>query len=224
MQLFRGPRAAEYRVGAKAVLPFAAVIATVGVLFGYLARTAGLSPLAAVLMSGTTFAGSAQFAAVAVLAAGGTAWAAVSASALLNARLLPLGLAIAPTLRGPLWKRLLLSQFVVDEAWAVAYTGEGRFSRERLVGSGVVLYATHVTGTAIGAAAATVPADLTTWGLDAAFPVLFVVLLWPHLLDLSRVAAALLGAIIALSLTPLTPPGIPVIAAAFACFLGAKVG
>src|SRR5437762_14316004 len=121
MQLFRGPRAAESRMGAKAVLPFAAVIATVGVLFGYLARTAGLSPLAAVVMSGTTFAGSAQFAAAAVLAAGGTAWAAVSASALLNARYVPLGLAIAPALRGRVWKRLLLAQFVVDEAWAVAY-------------------------------------------------------------------------------------------------------
>ena len=224
MQLFRGPRAAEYRVGAKAVLPFAAVIATVGVLFGYLARAAGLSPLAAVLMSGTTFAGSAQFAAVAVLAGGGTAWAAVSASALLNARYLPLGLAIAPALRGPFWKRLLLAQFVVDETWAVAYIGAGRFSRERLVGSGLVLYATHIAATAIGAVAATVPGDLSAWGLDSAFPALFVVLLWPHLRGLSRVAAALLGAMIALSLTPLTPPGIPVIAAAFACFLGAKGG
>src|SRR2546421_9064450 len=224
MQLFRGPRAAEYRVGAKAVLPFAAVIATVGVLFGYLARTAGLWPPAAVLMSGTSFAGSAQFAAVAVLAGGGTAWAAVSASALLNARYLPLGLAIAPALRGPLWKRLLLAQFVVDETWAVAYVGAGRFSRERLVGSGLVLYATHIASTAIGAVAATVPGDLSAWGLDSAFPALFVVLLWPHLRGLSRVAAALLGAMIALSLTPLTPPGIPVIAAAFACFLGAKGG
>ena len=109
-------------------------------------------------------------------------------------------------------------------AWAVAYIGEGRFSCERLVGSGVVLYATHTTATAIGAAAAAVPGDLSTSGLDAAFPALFVVLLWPYLRGISRVAAALLGAIIALSLTPLTPPGIPVVAAAFASFLGAKSG
>ena len=215
-------RQQDYCQGARAVAPLAVAIGAIGILFGYTATRAGFSPLAAVVMSGTTFAGSAQFAAVAVLAAGGTAWVAVSASALLNARYVPLGLAIAPALRGRVWKRLLLAQFVVDEAWAVAYIGEGRFSCERLVGSGVVLYATHTTATAIGAAAAAVPGDLSASGLDAAFPALFVVLLWPHLRGISRVAAALLGALIALSLTPLTPPGIPVVAAAFASFLRAK--
>jgi predicted branched-subunit amino acid permease len=224
MQLLRGEAAAEYRVGAKAVLPFAAVIATIGVLFGYLATAAGLSPLAAVLMSGTTFAGSAQLAAISVLAGGGTAGAAVSASALLNARYVPLGVAIAPALQGPFWKRLLLAQFVVDEAWAVAYLGEGRFSRKRLVGAGIVLYATHVAATALGTSAATLPGDPSAWGLDAAFPALFVILLWPHVGNVRRIAAAVLGATIALGLTPLTPPGIPVVAAGFASFLGAKGG
>jgi len=224
MQLFRGETVAEYRAGARAVLPFAAVIATVGVLFGYLATAAGLSPLAAVLMSGTTFAGSAQFAAVSVLAGGGTAGAAVTAAALLNARYVPLGVAIAPALQGSFWKRLVLAQFVVDEAWAVAYLGEGRFSHKRLVGAGVVLYATHVAATAIGTAAATLPGDPSAWGLDAAFHALFVILLWPHVQGVSRITAAVLGAIIALSLTPLTPPGIPVVAAAVASLLGAKGG
>src|SRR5256885_16834307 len=107
MQLFRGPRAAEYRVGVKAVLPFAAVIATVGVLFGYLARAAGLSPLAAVLMSGTTFAGSAQFVAVAGLPRRGPAGGAVRASAPPNARALPLGVRMAAAQRGPVCQRRL---------------------------------------------------------------------------------------------------------------------
>ena len=223
MQLFRGA-AAEYRVGARAVLPLAAVIATVGVLFGYLATVAGFSPLAAVLMSATTFAGSAQFAAVSVLAGGGTAAAAVTAAALLNARYVPLGIAIAPALQGPLWHRVLLAQFVVDEAWAVAYLGEGRFSRRRLVGAGVVLYTTHVAATALGTGVARLPGDPSAWGLDAAFPALFVILLWPHVRGVSRITAALLGAIVALGLTPLTPAGIPVVAAAVACLVGGKSG
>src|ERR1043166_6580255 len=119
MQLSRVP--AEYRAGAKAVLPLVAVIGSVGVVFGYLAAASGLSPVAAVVMSGTTFAGSAQFAAVSILANQGTTWTAVSSGALLNVRYVPLTIAVAPALRGPLWKRLALAQLVVDESCAVAY-------------------------------------------------------------------------------------------------------
>src|SRR5919199_2558283 len=79
----RSDRAA-YLAGARAVLPLTVVIAVLGVLFGYLARSAGLSPVAATVMSATTFSGSAQFAAVSILASGGTPSAAVSAAVLLN--------------------------------------------------------------------------------------------------------------------------------------------
>jgi len=55
--------------------------------FGVLARTAHFDVLAAVVMSATTFAGSAQIAAVSVLGAGGGIAAAVVAALLLNVRL-----------------------------------------------------------------------------------------------------------------------------------------
>jgi 4-azaleucine resistance transporter AzlC len=207
--------------GAKAVLPLAVAIGLLGVLFGYLAQTAGLSPLAATVMSATTFAGSAQFAAVSVLAAGGTVGAAAIAAVLLNARYVPMGVAIAPAFHGSIWRRLLLAQFVVDESWAVAYLGDGRFSSARLVGAGLVLYATHVSATAVGAVAGKLLGDPKAWGLDAAFPALFVVLLRPHVRSLSTRTAALLGAAIALALTPFAPPGIPVVGAAIASLAGA---
>jgi predicted branched-subunit amino acid permease len=59
-------------------------------------------------------------------------------------------------------------------------------------------------------------------GLDAAFPALFLALLAPLLRADGRVAiaAALIGAAIALTLTPLTPAGVPVIAATAACLVG----
>jgi predicted branched-subunit amino acid permease len=211
---------AEYWIGARAVMPLALAIGAVAVLFGYLATTAGVSPLGAVVMSGTTFAGSAQFAAVSVLATNGTVGAATSAASLLNARYIPMGAALAPALRGSAWKRFLMAQFVVDETWAVAYLGEGRFSPERLLGAGWVLYATHVSGTAVGAAAGDALGDPAGWGLDAAFPALFIILLWPHLGAASKRTAALLGAAIALALTPFTPPGIPLVGAAFASLIG----
>src|SRR3712207_9068779 len=43
------------------------ILAVFGVSFGVLAEAAGMGPLAPVVMSATTFAGSAQFAAVSIL-------------------------------------------------------------------------------------------------------------------------------------------------------------
>src|SRR5688572_22189729 len=75
-----------YLVGARAVLPIAAVITVLGMVLGLAARTAGFSPLAAAVMSATTFAGGAQFAAIAVFGDGGTIAAALATAVALNAR------------------------------------------------------------------------------------------------------------------------------------------
>jgi len=203
------------------VLPLAAAIAVLGVAFGALATSAGLSPIAAVAMSATTFAGSAQFAAVGILGAGGGVGAAVASAALLNARYAAMGVGLAPALRGGMWKRLLVAQLAVDETWAVASLGDGTFSEDRLVGAGLVLLAAHVTSTAVGAAAgASLAADPMAWGLDAAFPALFLVLLRPHLRQAEGCVAAALGAIIALALIPFAPAGVPIAAAASAALFG----
>ena len=51
-----------------------------------------------IVMSIIVFAGSAQFAVIAVLSAGGGPVAAVAAGVLLNLRFLPMGISIAPSL------------------------------------------------------------------------------------------------------------------------------
>src|SRR5204863_9949028 len=58
------------REGARAALPLAVVIGGFGVSFGVLARSAGTGALAPIVMSATTFAGSAQFAAASILGIG----------------------------------------------------------------------------------------------------------------------------------------------------------
>jgi 4-azaleucine resistance transporter AzlC len=211
-----------YLEGARAVSALAVAIAAFGVSFGVLARAAGLSPWAAVVMSATTLAGSAQFAAVSVLAAGGGAVVAVITGALLNARYAVMGLSAAAALAGPTWSRLLLSQLVVDESWAVSHRTDGTLDRERLIGAGLVLLGSHVTSTAVGAFGLGGLADPTTLGLDAAFPAMFLVLLRPHLgRPVARWVAAL-GAALALSLVPLVPPGVPIVAAAGAAVVGMR--
>jgi len=212
---------ASWQAGARAVLPLAAAIAVLGVSFGALATAAGLTPAAAAVMSATTFAGSAQFAAVSILGAGGGVGAAVGAAALLNARYAAMGLGLVPGVRGGPWKRILVACLAVDESWAVSWLDGGRFSQERLVGAGLVLFAAHVGSTALGAATGRqLFTDPAVWGLDAAFPALFLVLLGPHVQHRDGRLAAAFGAAIALALIPFAPAGAPVVAAASASLVG----
>jgi 4-azaleucine resistance transporter AzlC len=215
-----GSPARRYRDGARAVAPLAVAVLGFGISFGLLARSAGMGWLAPIVMSATTFAGSAQFAAVSIVGAGGTVAAAVAAAVLLNARYGPIGVSVAPWLEGPAWWRFLRAQLVVDESWALAAEGEGRFDPRILVGAGLLLYASWVGGTAIGALGGQAIGDPKTLGLDAAFPALFLALLLPQLRNRRAIVAAVLGGAIALALTPVAPAGVPIIAASAACLIG----
>jgi 4-azaleucine resistance transporter AzlC len=212
--------ARRYRDGARAVAPLAVAVLGFGISFGVLARSAGMGWLAPIVMSATTFAGSAQFAAVSILGAGGTVAAAVAAAVLLNLRYAPIGVSVAPWLGGPAWWRFLRAQLVVDESWAVAAEGEGRFDPRILVGAGLLLYVSWVAGTAIGVLGGQALGDPKTLGLDAAFPALFLALLLPQLRNRRTILAAVLGGAIALALIPVAPAGIPIIAASAACLIG----
>jgi branched chain amino acid efflux pump len=210
-----------YRAGLRAVLPLLPAVAAFGISFGVLAQAAGMGAEASILMSLTTFAGSAQFAVVSVLGAGGTAAAAIGAAVLLNARYAPMALAASSAFRGGRLRRLLEAQLLVDESWALSRR-EGGFDRRVLIGAGAALYVGWSGGTAVGVVAGDSLADPATLGLDAAFPALFLALVAPLLRSRDALAAALLGAGIAICLTPITPAGIPVIAATAACLVGLR--
>ncbi|MGH2529582.1 MAG: AzlC family ABC transporter permease [Actinomycetota bacterium] len=214
--------ARSYGDGARAVAPLAVAVVGFGVSFGLLARSGGMGWLAPIAMSATTFAGSAQFAAASILGAGGRVAAAVAAAVLLNARYGPIGVSVAPWLVGPGWSRFFRAQLVVDESWAVAAEGEGRFDPRILVGAGLTLYVSWVVGTAVGAVGGRALGDPSALGLDAAFPALFLALLLPQLRNRPTLLAAFLGAAIALALTPIAPAGAPIVAAAAACLVGVR--
>jgi 4-azaleucine resistance transporter AzlC len=210
----------KYAAGARAVAPLAVAAASFGAVFGVLARTAGMGAIAPIVMSATTFAGAAQFAAASVLDEGGAVLAAVGAAVLLNARYGAISLAVAPDFHGSRIRRFLESQLIVDESWAVAQVGGGRIDRRVLVGAGLVLFPFWVGGTAVGVLFGDVLGDPERLGLDAAFPALFLALLATQLVSRGAAAAALAGALIAFVLIPIAPPGVPVIAAATVCLAG----
>ena len=211
----------ELRAGALTAVPLAVAVGLFGVSFGVLsASSGGMGALPAIVMSATTFAGSAQFAAASILSSGGGPIAAIAAALLLNARYLPIGVSVARVLSGGPLLRLLKAQLVVDESWAIAARGDGHFDPGRLMGAGIVLWLAWVGGTIVGVIGGEALGDPAALGLDAAFPALFLALLAAQLRSRTALSVAILGAAIAVVLTPFTPPGVPIIAAGGAALIG----
>jgi predicted branched-subunit amino acid permease len=215
------PGSRGFRFGTARGLPLALVVGMFGVVFGALAAaTDRVGAVPAVAMSVITFAGSAQFAAVSVLSEGGQTLPAAAAAIMLNLRYVPIGVTVAPYLRGAWWRRLLVSQLIVDESWAVASRAGGRYDIPVLAGVGVVLWLAWVGGTVIGVVGGRALGDPAALGLDAAFPALFLALLAAHLRGRRSVVAAVMGGGLALVLVPFVPPGVPIVAAGLAALLG----
>jgi 4-azaleucine resistance transporter AzlC len=215
-------RSAAFRAGLRAGAPFAAAGFILSMSFGVLARDIGMPVLAVIVMSVIVFAGSAQFATIAILGAGGGIGAAVAAAAMMNSRFLAMGIALAPSLPGGRWKRALQGQTVVDSSWAMAAQGDGSFDRIFLFGSTAVQYVTWQGGTLVGALAGNVLGDPDKLGLDAVYPAFFLAILIVELRRPGAPIVALAGAAIALVLIPVAPAGIPVLAASVAALSGLR--
>jgi predicted branched-subunit amino acid permease len=211
-------RLAPYQDGLKAGVGFGLAALLLGVSFGVIAEPL-MGPVAPLVMSAVLFSGAAQFGSTAVLAAGGDAITAIAAGTMLNARFLPMGVAAAPALRGSLLRRAIEGQAVVDASWALAVQHDGGFDREVLIGATIPQYPAWVAGTAIGVAGGGAIGDPAALGLDAIFPAFFLGLLVAELGRPRAWAATLLGGAIALGLTPVLPPGLPVLLASAAALI-----
>ena len=218
-------RRESLRAGFRAGIPFAIAAGVLAISFGVVAEPV-IGTWATLVMSILVFAGSAQFGSVAVLGAGGGIATAVIAAILLNARYLPMGIALAPSLRGRWLRRAAYGEAMIDASWAMANRGGGRYDPDFLVGATIPCYPAWIAGTVIGVFAGDLIGDPATFGLDALFPAFFLALLLGGELGSDRLAvvAALLGAALALALLPVAPAGVPVIAASAAALLGLSRG
>jgi 4-azaleucine resistance transporter AzlC len=212
--------AKTFRDGVRAGVPFAIAGGMLAISFGVVAQQAGFTAFQAILMSLVVYAGSAQFTAVAILAAGGGAGAAISAATLMNSRFLAMGAALGPSLPGGPLKRAAQGQTVVDASWALASRGDGTFDRWMLFGSSATQFVTWQTGTVIGALSADLIGDPERLGLDALFPAFFLALLMAEARTSRGRGVAALGALIALALVPVAPAGLPVLVAGAAALVG----
>jgi 4-azaleucine resistance transporter AzlC len=209
-----------FRRGLKLGVPFAVVGFFLSASFGVLARQAGFSVLQASVTAMIVFAGSAQFAALSVVVVGGGIPAALTAASLMNARFLAMGIALAPSLPGGPMKRAAQGQAVVDSAWALANRGDGTFDRWLLFGTTVPQYLSWTLGSVVGAVFGNALGDTHRLGLDAIYPVFFLSLLIVELRDASSRWVAIGGGLLALALVPISPPGIPILAASTVALIG----
>lgn len=205
----------------RAALPLAPAPFLFGLSFGVLAKTAGIGIVAATVMSATAFAGSAQFAVATILDDGGTVLAAILAAVFLNARYIAIGVSVASIVPGSRFARFVEAQLIVDESWALSGRS-GRFEWPILAGAGLLLYVLWVAATALGSLAGDALDDPDALGFDAAFAVLFLALAAPYLRNGRALQAAALAAAITLVLLPITPAGVPIVAASAACLLGLR--
>ena len=196
--------------------PVVAAVTLFGIPYGVFASEAGFPLWLTVVMSLTVFAGSAQFTAVSVFGSGGSPISAAISGTLLNTRYLATGAAAARVLPGGRFRRFLLAQLVVDESYALAVAAGTPTEPDSRVMTrvGLALYVGWALGSLAGGAIGALVGDPETLGIDAAFPALFVALLFPLLDRPGAVRSALAGAITALALGAFTSAGVALAGAA----------
>lgn len=185
-----------------------------GISFGAIAVAAGLSVWQACALSLVMFTGASQFALVGVLASGGAPFSGAATALLLGTRNTLYGLRLAPLLGWGGWRRAAAAHVTIDESTAMSVTRESRpAARVGFVSTGAAVFVLWNLATLAGALAGRSLGDPRTYGLDAAVGAAFLALLWPRLRDRRNQVVAVVAAALALGIVPLTPAGVPVLAA-----------
>jgi len=208
----------DLRRGLFAALPLAPGVAAFGLLYGMMARQAGLSPAEAVAMSMLVHAGSAQFTALGMWSVAG-AVPIILTTLVINLRHLLMGASIAPYLRGlTTGRKALLALWMSDESYALAIAeyergqapqrGYGVPAPERgygvpsghgyFLGVNSCVYVVWAVSGLLGALLGTAIPDPARYGLDLVFPLAFLGLMMAFIKDRIGAAVALAAAVFAL--------------------------
>lgn len=193
-----------------------------GISFGAIAAAGGFTLWQSMALSLLMFSGGSQFGLVAVVAGGGSPWAGAATAVMLGSRNAFYGLRLSGLLRVSGWRRVVAAHVVIDESSAMSLGRDTeREGRIGFYATGFGVFVLWNLGTALGVVGAAAFSDPRVFGFDAAAPAAFLALLAPRLRGREPWAIALAAAVLAVAMTPLTPPGIPVlIAAAFGIVVG----
>ncbi|ASA21399.1 AzlC family ABC transporter permease [Paenibacillus donghaensis] len=207
--------------GVKDCLPTLLGYLSIGFAAGVVEKTAGLTLAEIALMSTLLYAGSAQFIAAGMIAAGSTVSGIIITILFVNLRHLLLSAALSPYFRHltPL-RNLLLGALLTDETFGVAITRAARSRRisERWMhGLNLTAYLNWIIANMAGAFLGQWIAEPERYGLDFALPAMFIGLLVLTLVSRSKYAAdiavGLTAVVLAVVVSILVSPSMGVIVA-----------
>lgn len=187
----------------KATFPLVVGAIPFGIIFGALAVTAGLSPRGTMGMSLFVFAGSAQFIAAGLIAAGAGTGTIVLTTFIVNLRHALYATTLAPHMKHLPQKWLLpLGFWLTDESFVVTAKRYDQpdstpYKHWFFFGSAVFMYANWQLCTYIGLVAGSAISDPTSWGLDFAMVVTFIGMLVPMVVNRPVLAAVLVAGVTA---------------------------
>ncbi len=171
--------------GARLMLPVLPGLVVYATAFGAAAAGRGLSFGEGVAMSGIVYAGASQMVSLELWRGGWTPLAVLTVAlvtATVNARLVLMGAAIQPWLRGAPRLSLVFGLFfMVDAAWLIAsrYRDDGGRDIGVLFGAGMVSWIVWVAATIPGLLAGSLVVEPARFGLDLVMPVFFAAMAVP---------------------------------------------
>ncbi|MED0677815.1 AzlC family ABC transporter permease [Aneurinibacillus thermoaerophilus] len=185
--------------GVKDCLPTVLGYLSIGFAAGVVEKTAGMSLAEIALMSLLLYAGSAQFIAAGMMAAGNPATAIIFTVFFVNLRHLLMSAAIAPYYRHlPVWKNVLIGSQLTDETFGVAATrlsGKARGSDRWMFGLNFTGYLNWLLANMAGGIFGQWLTSPEKFGLDFALPAMFIGLFMLQLIERSKFGVDLVVAI-----------------------------
>jgi 4-azaleucine resistance transporter AzlC len=170
---------AEFLGGMRAISPLIAAVIPIGLVFGAVAVTKGLSPVETALMSALVFAGGSQFVAMDIWTHPAS-WTSVGFAALLvNIRHVLMSASLGTKMQAFGGRRRNFAcLFLADEIWAMAEfrAGLARLTPAWFTGLAAPFYLAWVLSSLAGATLGAFLGDPVALGLDFAFPAVFIVL------------------------------------------------
>ena len=193
--------AQEFWAGARAILPLVIGAIPFAIIFGAVAVTGGVSPGAAAAMSAFVFAGSSQFVAAGLVAAGASNWIIIFTTFIVNLRHALYATTLAPHVKhlGQRWLAPL-GFWLTDESFMVVirrYNEPDGAPHKHwfYLGTTLPMYINWQLCTYVGLWMGQSVPNPRAWGLDFALPVTFIGMLLPMIVSRSILACVICAGI-----------------------------
>jgi 4-azaleucine resistance transporter AzlC len=224
MEPYYPTRKQEFFAGARTTFPLLLGAFPFGLIYGALALNSGLSKTAAMAMSALVFAGSAQFVAVGLVAAGAPLLIIFLTTFIVNLRHMLYSATLLPQLKDlPQRWRIPLAFWLTDETFAVTVhryrEDDGSpFRHWFQLGSSIAMYLNWQFWCLAGLILGDRIPDASSWGLDVAMPIAFIGMTIPFIKSRPMVVCVLTAGVASL-LTAGLPYKLGIVLSAFAGIL-----